>query len=72
MPPSSHPPKLLDQVRATLRRKHYSYRTETTYVGWIKRFIQFHGFCCTRMGGYNKRLLLLQIGVDHAVHSVRE
>lgn len=43
MPQASHPPKLLDQVRATLRRKHYSYRTETTYVGWIKRFIQYHG-----------------------------
>lgn len=36
-------PKLLDQVRAALRRKHYSYRTETSYVGWIKRFILFHG-----------------------------
>lgn len=43
MPSPSHPPKLLDQVRATLRRKHYSYRTETTYVGWIKWVIHFHG-----------------------------
>ena len=38
--PSS--PKLLDRVRETLRRKHYSYRTEQAYVGWIKRFILFH------------------------------
>jgi len=36
------PPKLLDQVRETLRTKHYSYRTEQTYVDWIKRFIIFH------------------------------
>jgi integron integrase len=36
-------PKLLDQVRETLRTKHYSYRTEQAYVDWIKRFIIFHG-----------------------------
>lgn len=35
-------PKLLDQVRETLRIKHYSYRTEQAYVDWIKRFIIFH------------------------------
>lgn len=31
------PPKLLDQVRDKLRVKHYSIRTEQSYVGWIKR-----------------------------------
>lgn len=36
------PPKLLDQVRDRLRLKHYSIRTETAYLGWIKRFILFH------------------------------
>jgi hypothetical protein len=35
-------PKLLDQVRETIRRKHYSIRTETTYIDWIKRYIFFH------------------------------
>ena len=35
-------PKLLDQVRNTLRLKHYSLDTEKAYVGWIKRFIFFH------------------------------
>ena len=39
---ASSPPKLLDRVRETLRRKHYSYRTEQAYVHWIKRFILFH------------------------------
>ena len=29
--------KLLDQVRDTLRLRHYSIRTETAYVDWIKR-----------------------------------
>ena len=34
--------KLLDQVRQAIRTRHYSPRTEETYVGWIKRFIFFH------------------------------
>lgn len=39
---SQQPLKLLDQVRHVLRVKHYSRRTENTYVNWIKRFILFH------------------------------
>jgi integrase-like protein len=35
-------PKLLDTVRDVIRRKHYSFRTEQTYVDWIRRFILFH------------------------------
>ena len=34
--------KLLDQVRDVIRLKHYSIRTEETYVMWIRRFILFH------------------------------
>jgi len=29
-------PGLLDRVREAIRRKHYSRRTEETYVHWIK------------------------------------
>jgi integron integrase len=36
------PPKLLDRVRAVIRARHYSPRTEQAYVGWIRRFILFH------------------------------
>ncbi len=36
------PKKLLDQVRDMIRLKHYSYRTEVSYVDWIRRFILFH------------------------------
>jgi hypothetical protein len=36
------PPRLLEQVRAVLRRKHYSLRTGEAYVGWVKRFVLFH------------------------------
>jgi integron integrase len=35
-------PKLLDQVRDVIRRKHFSIRTEQVYVDWIRRFILFH------------------------------
>ncbi len=41
--PSPKPVRLLDSVRETIRLKHYSLRTEETYVHWIKRFIYFHG-----------------------------
>ncbi len=34
--------KLLDQLRETLRLKHYSYRTEESYVDWVRRYILFH------------------------------
>ncbi len=35
-------PELLDQVRRAIRVRHYSIRTERTYVDWITRFILFH------------------------------
>ncbi len=34
--------KLLDQARELLRAKHYSYRTEQTYIDWMRRYILFH------------------------------
>src|SRR5947208_164134 len=34
---------VLDQVRESIRLCHYSPRTEEAYVGWIRRFILFHG-----------------------------
>ena len=35
-------PKLLEQVQNLLRTRHYSYRTEQTYLHWIKQYILFH------------------------------
>ena len=32
------------KVVECLRVEHYSYRTEQTYVGWIRRFVEFHGW----------------------------
>jgi hypothetical protein len=41
--PDTRKPKLLEHVREVIRFKHYSLRTERTYLDWIKRFIVFHG-----------------------------
>jgi integron integrase len=35
--------RLLDHVRLAIRSRHYSPRTETAYIGWIRRFILYHG-----------------------------
>jgi len=34
---------LLGQLRARLRTRHYSRKTEVAYVNWVRRFVQFHG-----------------------------
>jgi len=36
-------PRLLDQVRAAARLHHLSLRTEQAYVGWVRRYVRFHG-----------------------------
>ncbi len=41
-PSPTYKSKLLDQVRDVIRFKHYSIRTEESYIQWIRRFILFH------------------------------
>src|SRR5690242_796537 len=36
-------PRLLDRVRAEIRTRHLSGRTEETYIFWIRRYVVFHG-----------------------------
>jgi integron integrase len=38
------PFRVLDRARAILRRKHYSLRTEKSYLLWIDRFLAFHTY----------------------------
>ena len=40
---SSRSSPFLRQVREAIRLRHYSIRTEHAYLGWIRRFILFHG-----------------------------
>ena len=37
-------PRLLTTLRASLRVRHYSPRTEEAYVAWVRRFVRFHEF----------------------------
>ncbi len=42
-PAGGQPPRLLDRLRQAIRVRHYSLRTEEAYVGWVRRFILYHG-----------------------------
>lgn len=65
---NSHPPKLLEQVVSRLRVKHYSLRTEKSYVDWIKRFIWFHGKRHPKqMGAPEVEAFLSHLAVDRSV-----
>ena len=62
------PPKLLDQVVARLRVKHYSLRTEKIYVDWIKRYIWFHGKRHPQeMGALGVETFLSHLAVERTV-----
>lgn len=41
--PDGREPRLLDRVRAALRVRGYSPRTERAYVRWVVRFVAHHG-----------------------------
>lgn len=63
-------PRLLDQMREVLRTRHYSYRTEQQYLGWVRRFIQFHGLeHPAGMGHVQVEAFLTHLAVDRRVAS---
>ena len=65
---SEKPRKLLDQVSDALRTKHYSYRTEQTYLDWIKRYILFHNKRHPKEMGENElRAFLTYLAVERKV-----
>lgn len=50
------PTRLLEAVRDKLRANHYSLRTETAYIGWVRRFIRANRMRHPReMGGARRR-----------------
>ena len=64
--PSS--PKLLDQVRNAIRIRHYSLRTEETYVYWIRWFVRFNGLRHPRdMGAREVTAFLTHLAVERDV-----
>ncbi len=60
--------KLLDRMRRVIRSMHYSYRTEQSYLPWVKRFILFHGKRHPdRMGKREVEAFLTHLAVDRRV-----
>lgn len=42
--PAGPPPvRLLEKVRECIRARHYSIRTEDSYVDWVRRYVRYHG-----------------------------
>ncbi|MCJ8169292.1 integron integrase [Atopomonas sediminilitoris] len=61
-------PKLLDLVREQIRLRHYSIRTETVYLEWMRRFIRFHQYRHPQeMGGPEVEAFLTHLAVRRDV-----
>jgi len=61
-------PKLIDKVRDAIRVRHYSIRTEESYIQWIKRYIFFHNKTHPRdMGEAQISAFLTHLAVDKNV-----
>lgn len=62
------PPRLLEQVRAAVRVRHYSKRTEQAYVAWIRRFVLASGRRHPReLGGREVEAFLSRLAMDGKV-----
>ena len=73
--PASHlkdaparPLSLVGQLRARLRTRHYSRKTEEDYVKWVRRFVFFHGRQHPRtMGTREIAAFLTNLATEHRV-----
>jgi len=60
--------KLVEAISEVCRTEHYAYRTEETYLKWIKRFIAFHSNKHPReMGAKEVQNFLTHLAVDRKV-----
>jgi integron integrase len=61
---------LLESVRLALAVRHYSERTVEAYVGWVRRFVVFHGRQHPRLlGAREVERFLGHLAVDESVSS---
>jgi integron integrase len=66
-PPKSSQ-RLLDRVRAAIRARHYSPRTEQVYVSWVRRYVIHHGKRHPdRLGAEEIRSFLSYLATDRRV-----
>ena len=64
----TQPPRLLDRVRQAIRLKHFSLKTEKSYLYYIKDFILFHNKRHPReMGVEEIRAYLSHLAIDRNV-----
>ena len=60
--------KLVEAISDVCRTEHYAYRTEETYLKWIKRFIAFYGNKHPReMGATEVQDFLTHLAVDRKI-----
>ena len=62
--------RLLPRLRAAVRVRHYSLRTEQAYVGWVRRFVHFHGMQHPRdLGAPAVQAFLTHLATERGVSS---
>jgi integron integrase len=67
-PSAAAPPRLLDELRQCIRARHYSIRTERSYVDWVRRLILFHGKRHPReLGAPEVAAFLTHLAVERSV-----
>lgn len=67
-PPKTGEPRFLEQVANASPIQHQAYRTEQSYVSWVKRFILFHNTRHPRdMGPMEVRAFLTHLTVNRRV-----
>ncbi|PSN19378.1 integron integrase, partial [filamentous cyanobacterium CCP5] len=65
---SLQPPRLLDQVKEAIRLRHYSLKTEKSYVHYIRDFILFHNKRHPKeMGADEIRAYLSHLAIQRSV-----
>jgi Phage integrase, N-terminal SAM-like domain len=71
--PSSGEPRFLEQVAQACRLKRIAYRTEQSYVAWVKRFLLCHNKRHPReMGPTEVRAFLTHLAVNRRVSALTQ
>lgn len=66
--PLLRPARLLDQLRERIRYKHYSLRTEESYLYWVCFFVRWHGLTHPRdMGAPEIERFLAMLATERHV-----
>jgi integron integrase len=61
---------LEERIVECLRVAHYAYRTEQTYVPWIRRFVEFHGWRKpSQLGADDVKAFLRHLAIEKQVAS---